>query len=365
MKSLIKITAILLVLFILQSCSEDSNLDIGNNYKILESDNPKDKHDRLFGINISESKFGFAASFDKATEAGVQIVELNLPWTMFEAEEGVYSDPDGLLGATAFYGNNTIKVGISLAVINTVKWEIPGYLSDVDVKSDKFVLAFNNMADWVISQVPDNVDLEYLSIGNEIDLVLSSDAEWEDYTSFFQKAAAHIRTTHPEITIGVKTTVMHGLFGGEKDKIQLINRHSDVVMLNYNPQNERFQVLDPEIIHQHFGEVVTAFPNKDVWITEIGYQSGSEYCASTETKQAHFFHQMFEAWDKHDDKIKLIVVDWLYDQSPELIEEWKDYYGSDPALVEYLSTLGLLNHNGTEKNAWKQVLKDTEVRGWR
>jgi hypothetical protein len=58
------------------------------------------------------------------------------------------------------------------------------------------------------------------------------------------------------------------------------------------------------------------------------------------------------------------VVNWLYDQSPATIEEWKDYYGDTPALVEYLSTLGICNYNGTEKPAFQQIKTETKARNW-
>jgi hypothetical protein len=118
--------------------------------------------------------------------------------------------------------------------------------------------------------------------------------------------------------------------------VQLINNYSDVVMLNYYPQNHQFQVLDTSIVHAHFADIVTAFPTKDIWMTELGYQSGSNLCASSELKQAHFYHNMFQAWDTQKEHIKLVLINWLFDQSPQLIEEWKEYYGNDPALVEYL-----------------------------
>lgn len=42
-------------------------------------------------------------------------------------------------------------------------------------------------------------------------------------------------------------------------------------------------------VHHDFDETVVAlFPDKDIWITEIGYQSGHKYYRSTETKQVHF-----------------------------------------------------------------------------
>ncbi len=94
------------------------------------------------------------------------------------------------------------------------------------------------------------------------------------------------------------------------------------------------------MVHTHFDIVTEGFPGSEIWFTELGYQSGSAYCGSSETKQAQFYHEMFTAWDTHRDQIKLILVDWLHDVTPEQVAEWTEYYGlSDPAFIEFLSTL--------------------------
>ena len=51
------------------------------------------------------------------------------------------------------------------------------------------------------------------------------------------------------------------------------------------------------------------------------------------------------------------------DQSPETIEDWKNYYGNDPGLVEFLSTLGLRTYAGADKAAWLQVKTEANIRG--
>ncbi len=364
MKKYSFLIAILITSAIFISCDKDDDNDPNENFELLIPINPQDKADRLFGINMSESQYGFTASFEKAKEANIQVVELNIPWNQIETAEGVYTDPDGNLAATAFYGNENIKVGFSIALINTVAWEIPEYLEGVDITSVQFVNAFKNMIDWFLENVPENVEIPYLSIGNEVDLVLEGNTDWNDYTSFYQQVATYIQTNYPNIPVGVKTTVMSGVFKSELAKIQAINQYSDIVMLNYYPQNDNFEVLDPEIVYTHFGQLVSYFPDKDIWMTEVGYQSGSKYCNSSEAKQAEFYHHLFTAWDLYKDNIKLILIDWLHDQSPALIEEWKDYYGDDPALVEYLSTLGICNHDGTDKYSFGQIKTEAKARNW-
>jgi len=349
---------------LLLSCEEKmEDMDPGS-YEIVAPDNPQPQGDRLFGINISESKNGFGPSYEIVKEAGIDIVELNIPWNAFEPEAGVYTDPSGLLQAIAVYGNDGISVSLSIAVINTVAWEVPPYLENVSPDTEQFISAFIDMLTWVMGKVPENVNLESISIGNEVNLVLDGEQAWSSYTAFYEEAVDRAHVKFPDLKIGVKTTAYAGLFAGEQSEIQAINSYSDVIMLNYYPQDHQFRVYDPAIVHDDFNKLTALFPNREIRLMEVGYQSGSEYVNSSEVKQARFFHEMFTAWDDHRDQIKLILINWLHDQSPQTIEEWKDYYGDDPALVEYLSTLGLRNYDGTDKPAWLQIKTEANARGW-
>ncbi|MCP4538165.1 MAG: hypothetical protein GY832_13575 [Chloroflexi bacterium] len=320
--------------------------------------------DRLFGINVSESREGFESSFAVAQEAGIQVIELNIPWDVIEVSQGEYQDPWGVLEAISFYGYNDVDVCLSLAVIDTVERATPDYLDGLPYNSTQVIGAFQDMVDWVMTQVPSNVTIPSISVGNEIDLILSGD-EWDEYAEFYQFTAEHLHRHYPDVKVGVKTTVMNGVLGDELDQVQAINEYSDVIMLTYYPQDGAFQVLEPTVVHGHFGRLVEVFPNRPIWLMELGYQSGGEHCHSSEGNQAMFYHEMFAAWDVYADQIEFVLIDWLHDQTPEQIEEWEEYYGSSaPSFVEYLSTLDLRNHDGTDKKAWQQVLVETEARGW-
>jgi hypothetical protein len=352
------------------SCEEESDTNGDNNdndttaYEVITPTNPIPQGDRELGINISNSIAGWDSDFQKATEASIQVVELNLPWSSLETAEGIYNDPDNNLQNIAFYGFNNIKVGLSIAVINTVAWEYPAYLEGVAVNSTQFIDAFKGVIDFVIDTIPDNVEIASISVGNEVDLVLQSESDWLAYTEFYEEIATYINTNYPNIPVGVKTTIMGGVFGNELDEIQAINEFSDIVMLNYYPQNERFEVLDVEIAKTHLPQIVAFFPGQEIWLTEVGYQSGNNLCKSSEKKQAEYIHHFFEAWDTHKNEITHAVVNWLHDQSPAQIDAWKDYYGSDPALVEYLSTLGLRTYENEDKAAWLQLKEEVNSRGW-
>ena len=351
-------------LLLLSSCGDESTAP-EEGYEVIPAQSPQPSGDRLFGIGITESEDGFSSSFNTAMEAGIQIVELNIPWDSIEVSEGVYQDPmGGIFEAIGFYGYYDIDVMLSLAVVNTVHSTVPDYLQNSDWDSPEMIEAFSNLVDWVLAEIPQNVTIISISIGNETDLYLS-DAAWVDYIQFVAATSDYIRSTYPAITLGVKNTVTNGVLGGDLSHVQQVNQYTDVVMLTYYPQSSTFQVLDPEVVSSHFQQIVSSFPGREVWLNEAGYQSGSEYCGSSLTKQALFYHEFFTAWDENRQNIKLVLINWLHDISSEQLAEMEEYYGiSDPGFLEYLATLGLLYHDGTSKYAWLQLLEETGTRGW-
>lgn len=340
----------------------DSPQGQSGGFEVYPPEDPVELAGRQFGVNPSESVEGFEASFQVAQQAEIDVVEVVLSWDAVETSPGEYQDPGGVLAAITYYGWYDVDVLLTLAVVNTVDRTTPEWLDSLAFDDPELVSSFCEMCDWVLDQVPGNVTLAGLSVGNEIDLALP-DAEWNGYISFFGQAVDHIHQNYPQLAVGGKCTVMEGVIGGDLAWVTQLNAHSDVVMLNYYPQNAAFEVLQPSDVHGHFDAVVSAFSGREIWLTELGYQSGSQYCGSSQEMQAEFYHEMFSAWDDHADEIGLVLVDWLHDQSPEQIEEWLEYYGSsDPAFVEFLSTLGLRNYDATDKYAWQQVLAEVEAR---
>lgn len=326
--------------------------------------NPQPAGDRLLGITISESTNGFLEDFDVAKQAGVQVVELALDWDTVEVSEGQYEDPYGVLAAMAFYEANAISVILTFAVINTVASTAPDYLDGYDWNEPEMITAFNNMADWVFAQLPADLVVVGVAVGNEVNFVLEGD-QWIQYGEFFEAASAHLHIINADLKVGVKTTVLNGLFGVTGGQIKTLNQLTDVVMLNYYLQDQQFQVRPPITVHNDFAHITADFPFREIWMTEVGYQSGSEYCLSSEDLQASFYHELFTAWDTHKDFTSLLIVDWLHDASAELLAQWEEYYGySDPAFLEYLGTLGLRTRDGKDKNAWIQFKAEANPRGW-
>jgi hypothetical protein len=368
-KAVQKYLLLLFILVLLLACGEpevaapafeDSQIA----FETIPVENPAPMGDRKFGIGLTEGKEGFGTAFMAAQQAGIQTVEVSLSWDMIEVAPGEYVDPNGYLTAIGFYGENDVDVILSLAVINTSQRTTPDHLDDLAFDDPQLIEAFNNMADWVIANAAPGVTLSAIAIGNEVDLFLRDDVEWDAYTTFFEATSAHMQTHYPDIEVGVKVTLLESILGPNLERAQRINQFSTVVMVNDYPQNEKFEVLPPETIHEHFQRVVDAFPGREIWMTEVGFQSGSEHCKSSEAMQAAFYHEMFSSWDEQP-QIKLVMAVWLHDIPQKQLREYEKYYASShPAFVEYLSTLGLRNYDHTDKAAWQQVLAETAARGW-
>ncbi len=326
--------------------------------------NPMPKQDRLFGITVSESSNGYTSDFAVAQQAGIQAAELALSWDAVETADGVYRDPNGVLAAMAFYEANDISLMLTFAVINTVQRTTPDHLDSYNWNDAQLITSFNNMVTWVFAQLPAGLNVVGVAIGNEVNYVLAGE-QWDQYGEFFQAGAAHLHTIDASLKVGVKTTVRDGLFGLTASHIRGLNQFTDVVMLNYYLMNSHYRVEAPIQVHNDFVSIVNNFPGRDIWMTEVGYQSGSEHCQSSETLQARFYHELFSAWDTHRHEMKYLMIDWLHDASAQQLAQWENYYGiSDPAFLEYLGTLGLRTSDGEDKNAWIQLLAETEARGW-
>lgn len=326
--------------------------------------NPQDRGDRLFGLALSQGDQGWEATFDLARQAGVQVVELPLLWNEIETAPGVYQDPGGVLAATAFYGASDVQVLLSLAVINTVASTVPAHLAGLAWDDDDLITAFGAMADWVLGQLPADVTVAGVAVGNEVDSFLADD-QWAPYEIFFAAAVAHLHESRPDVPVGVKCTVYGGVFGVDENRIKALNQHSDVIMLNYYQLDSAFEVIAPLYVHNNFTTLGNDFPGREIWLTEVGFPSGSEYCESSEAIQAIFYHELFTAWDLRRQQFTCLIANWLHDQPQTVIDQWEQYYGSsDPAFLEFLSTLGLRTYRGRDKDAWLQLLAELEARGW-
>jgi len=316
-------------------------------------------------LNTAENE-NFEQSVRKAQALGAESVSLSIYWDDYEISPGVYQpDQDWLEIANAYYPTQDLQVSLVISVLDTSEIRLPEDLQGRPLADPEVTERFQAFLDEVHRKIPD-LTLTSLAIGNEIDGVLGSDpARWEDYQTFFQAAAGHAGTLWPDTPIGAKI-MFEGLTGPSADLAADLNRHSDVIMFTYYPLNGDFTVRDPGVIHQDLGEAAARYPDRKLYLAEIGYPTGGANGSSFQ-KQAEFIRAVFAAWDDHADQVPVLSYSWLTDLPAESVTHFQDYYGvSNRAFGEFLRTLGLRTYPGAgqDKPGYEAFLQETRARGW-
>jgi hypothetical protein len=327
---------------------------------------PVPKGGRTLGIDVcvaADNDYGRAFALSRA--AGMDATQLSVYWDDIEKEPGTFAPaPNYLAIANAFYPAQKTPLHLVIAVIDTTKKRVPKDLAGTPLDDPHVIDRFRNLLDYVFSQVP-ALDAASLSIGNEIDGTLGSkEKEWKAYRAFFEAARLHVKKKRPGLTVGVKL-----MFGGlmkEGGPARALAGAADAVMVNHYPLNADFTVKDPAAIASDFDAVVTAFPGRPVFFTELGYPSGAA-CRSTEALQETFVRRMFGAWDRHAGAVRYVNLCILTDRPGTFVRDAGTYYGlGSPAFLDFLRTLGLRTHDGRggDKPAFRALKEETKARGW-
>lgn len=114
--------------------------------------------------------------------------------------------------------------------------------------------------------------------------------------------------------------------------------------------------------------MVSEYPDtsQPIYFAECGYAS-STLCNSSETIQADFWTEVFNAWDTYQDNIPYITVFKSTDWSAAAVNELGEYYNlQDTIFKEYLRTLGVRTWvgDGTNKEAYERILCELNQRDW-
>jgi len=356
--------------------------DISND-EIADSDNPaskitclnsfEPKGDRLLGMDIlnSAESGSFEADFEKASEFGIEFTGLHLLWDQIETSPESYTDPgDALSAFSSFCSQNGIKLGLTVRPIDLTGKTVPSDLLSTRFNTELMKSRFKSVIDFIFSKIEYKL-LTSLQIGNEIDGydTSSEHAEfWSDYGDFLYEMKAYTEKTYPGLKIGFTVTLGGVISGTHKSSgvFEALSEAVHLVGVTYYPLNGDFTVMEPSVVDSHFEAITSKFSGKTIYLQEVGYQTSSE-CNSSEEKQAEFICNVFTAWDKFRENIKLIEFVRLNDVSLEAAEELAGPYGlSDKKFIEYLRTLGLRTYdgNGNDKKGLSILKESAALRGW-
>ena len=291
-------------------------------------------------------------------------VSLSQNWDDLETAPGVFRPRPNLLKiANRYYVGTGLILSLGINPIDTVNVRLPEDLRGRSWDDPEVIERYKRLLDFALMEVS-ALELNSLTIGNEIDGVLKSPEEWTAYEKFFKATAEYARRFWPGLRVGTKG-MMAGLTGRFAAEFQRINRHADVVMVTYYPLNEDFSVEAPDTVHKAFAELTALYPEKPVYVMEIGYPSGAEL-GSSQVAQARFISEAFRMWDRYAGRIEYMEFTWMNDQSESQLDVWEEYYGlNQPHFREFLGTLGLRDENGRNKAGYERLLREAEARGWR
>lgn len=356
MKIILAVFAVFALVLILSSFEEEQPSE-----DYMATDSVK-KGDRLLGISITEGRGGFDESFNTIKDVGAQFIELPLNWDDIEKSPGTYGN-QFLNIANMYYPATHTKVLLTINPIDTNVLHLPEDLTDRDFDDPEVIERYKRLMDYVFSQIPD-LELVAISIGNEIDAYLCEDiGKWDQYQKFFKETGDYIRDNKAAIKIGCKTTFEATTEKNEKE-IKILNKSSDVIMVNYYPLNADFSVKDPSVVQSDIDMLTSLYTDEILYITEAGYPSSS-HLGSSDKMQRQFIKEIFKAWDKHRLQIKLVDFVWLHDLCQSEVDIFVEYYGvSARNFTEFLRTLGLQTYDGKDKQAFIALKAEAEIRGW-
>lgn len=351
------------------SCSKKNDEEPKIESFKCESIAPSPKDDRLIGIdllNLTETNT-FDDNLALGAELGIQLIALHLNWASLEPAPNTYSDPFDalqLLGDAATANN--LKFSLTPWPIDLTGKSVPTDLENTRFNDPEMIARYKSLVDFIFTKVDPSIVLNF-QIGNEIDFYNTS-AEpatfWEDYGIFLNEITDYMHSEYPNIKVGF-TATLPGLVQ-EPVKFNNLLENVDALGVTYYPTASNIDVKDPSVVFDDFDALIAAFPNAEINLQEVGYQTSAKN-NSTEEKQAEFFCNFFKAWDMHKNNIKTASIVRLNDLSQASAQaSASNYSSSDEDFIEYLRTLGIRTYDGkgTEKQAFELIKDNLKQRGW-
>ncbi len=141
-----------------------------------------------------------------------------------------------------------------------------------------------------------NRRVKYLSIGNEVDVYLTTHPqEWGAYQSFYREGVAYVHAVAPWIKVGV--TVTYDGAVKNRGHVADLNSQRDVFILTYYPLGARFSPRRPDSPITDLPKMVELAKKRPLILQEVGYPSSTEL-SSSEAMQAQFVTSVFRAWEE-------------------------------------------------------------------
>jgi hypothetical protein len=360
---------------------------------------PLAKGDRILGVHISEPQNGFNSGYASSSQIKFDVVNLHFPWgkgtfsgTLPVPPLETNSSSNCVTSSSynmtyinyahAFYPSYNKKINLTIAPYDGNNKFVPQCATSMAMNSSTVKTMFNYVLAnvFAVTETVPKLELSSLLIGNEIDLHTDFQTcqvspqlsnKWQEFKEFFEDQRNFVHGYLPNLKMGVTAT-----FKGLTDStlqpcFTQLFANADFISVTYYPMNNDFTVKDPSVVANDFSTLIQKYPGKIIYFQEVGYSSGSDYVASSQSKQAEFYKNIFRTWDNHFDQIKMISIVNMHEWSDSTVEGFGLQYGLCPgsscnAFKEYLKTLGVRTYpqDGTDKEAFQKIISESTVRGW-
>ncbi len=328
---------------------------------------------RVLGLDVKKiPSVTYGIAYQQAVDIGVREVSVSLDWELLEPTAGNYDNtlPDII---DAFYPLQLADTTLVIRPLDTPGPRLPSDLAGLTYDNAAVITAFENFLGNLYTRLPNlnaSGKLTRIQIGNEIDAYLSSDAtRWAQWQTFFNAAKAKINNLWGA-GVEVSSVVQFSALKNAGVRTQYLNALAsmDSATLTYYPLNTDFTMRPPSTVATDFDFIINTIANKPIVFQECGYPS-STVNNSSEALQADFITAVFEAWDTHRDRIKLIDFSWQYDVSQNTVDQWVVDFGmsgrpNENAFRTYLGTLGFSNFDSTEKPVLQRLKGELKKRVW-
>ena len=303
----------------------------------------------------------YSDAADLAYAAGARGQQLNFSWGELESAAGVY---DAARMAELSSAVNVAKARslvqyVGIQPINTQYRDVPADLVGRAFDDPVLIARFHALLDRVVGQ--NRGRIQYLSLGNEVDIYLGAHpAELAAFTTFMRDALAYTHGLDPAVKVGV-TGTGDGLLGDKAALLKQLNdAGTDVVILTYYPIHTDaagvVSVRDPSVVAADMTQFLAFSGSKPLVFQEVGFPS-SVGNLSSEPLQAIFIHQLFAAWELAGQRIPYLNLFALHDFTPAMCADLAAHYQRPgvTSFQDYLCTLGLRHADGSVKVSWQAV----------
>lgn len=293
-----------------------------------------------------------------------ELVDEGMDFYAFRAEWRHLEDPDTLdliRWAIPWAKDLGLDVMLTIPTIDTAKRTIPADLEHLEMDNPTMVQRFAAVLEAVLTEEV-RESLDYLAVGNEVDLYLSGHPEEAQPFAVF---AHNAYTTARQLGFTGQSCVAithFGLLNNPEGAISNLTCDCDFLPITYYPQVGGFRFAHPSVVDADIAAIVAAAGNLPVVFQEVGYPSSPANNGSHE-RQRLFLENVLKAVTDHGAAIKAVNVDWYCDAPrAELALLAAELYDMTPehpdfeAFMGFIGSLGLRDEDGTEKPAYSTFL---------